>query len=360
MRKAMFWKKLICVLVILGAVALSATACALFPDEENVEIPVLKTPKPVEYSLYKVARGTIETGSSGIGTVSSVYYTRAAFRNSGGYVSKFNVNIGDTVNEGDILVELDNNALSLQLEEAEINYELQKLSYEDTCSKYPDGSVYIRQAALNLKKVENVYLAIKETYENTILRAPVSGVVVYINTKYSTGNSQVVAGETVVAIDTLDKKYLYVTFSKTLEALNNPSLDPPEEFRVGTNLKLQRLTVDVEEEAQFDGVVVSDSSIIEDTGIGYVSSATYYVKMINPPEDIASGNTVKYIYTEAVSEDCLYIPISAYSRYDGKTYVYILDDNNLKVEKYVEIGLENSTYAEVLSGLEEGDVIVLG
>ena len=356
-------KKTVIAFILVAAVVAVAVGCSLFPDEEHVNVPALKTPKPVEYSMYKVARGTLVTGSSGIGTVTSIYYTRVAFQNSGGYVSRFNVNLGDEVQAGDVLVELDNNALALTLEEVEIDYEIEKLTYEDVCNHYPADSVFVRKAALELKKKENTYLSVKETYENTVLRAPVSGVVTYINTKYSGGtnpNVTVTAGETMVAIDTLDSKYIYVTFAKDLEALNNPAADPPEEFKVGTELTLSTISLDPEiPSVDFKGVVVSTTSIVEDTGIGYVSNSTYYCRMIDPPEGIMRGDSIKYTYIEAVSEDCLYIPISAYHTYEGKNFVYVLDKNNLKVEKYVEIGLENSTSAEVLSGLREGEKIVL-
>jgi multidrug efflux pump subunit AcrA (membrane-fusion protein) len=42
---------------------------------------------------------------------------------------------------------------------------------------------------------------------------------------------------------------------------------------------------------------------------------------------------------------------------DGKSYVTVLQ-NGEQVERVVEIGLQNDTYAEVISGLELGETVV--
>jgi multidrug efflux pump subunit AcrA (membrane-fusion protein) len=40
--------------------------------------------------------------------------------------------------------------------------------------------------------------------------------------------------------------------------------------------------------------------------------------------------------------------------------VLIVDGNNKIQRRDVKLGLQNATYAEVLSGLQEGDMVILG
>ncbi len=59
-------------------------------------------------------------------------------------------------------------------------------------------------------------------------------------------------------------------------------------------------------------------------------------------------------------EQALTIPIEASTVRDGKDYVQVLDPANPNkiIEKEISIGIENEEKAEVLSGLNEGDVVV--
>ena len=73
------------------------------------------------------------------------------------------------------------------------------------------------------------------------------------------------------------------------------------------------------------------------------------------------GSKIKYDYVEFAIEDCLIIPTSALYEFNGETFVYMLDSNtNLKKEVPIEIGYRTSSQAQVIDGLEVGDVIIEG
>ena len=83
--------------------------------------------------------------------------------------------------------------------------------------------------------------------------------------------------------------------------------------------------------------------------------------MNNPPSDLEIGSSIKYDYVEFAIDDCLIIPTAALYEFNGETFVYMLDSNtNLKKEVPVEIGYRTSSQAQVLNGLEVGDVIIEG
>ena len=57
-------------------------------------------------------------------------------------------------------------------------------------------------------------------------------------------------------------------------------------------------------------------------------------------------------------ENVLMLPNTCVFDADGKNYVYILDENNMKTVCWIEIGLEGDDYTEIVSGLKEGDTVV--
>ena len=58
-------------------------------------------------------------------------------------------------------------------------------------------------------------------------------------------------------------------------------------------------------------------------------------------------------------EDVLYINASAVKRMDDKRFVYVQDENGLRAMAEVETGFEAGGFVEILSGLEEGDAVIL-
>ena len=283
------------------------------------------------------------------------------------YLDKYRLICGTN---SDLLVETDNSSLELDFLEASIDYTQAKAQFDKTVAEYNKGNVdqtTFRIEQLKYQYVEAKYTNLKNAYENTKLVAQVSGKVVYVNTDYTTNtNKEIVAGETIVAIDSEDEKYMYLVFDKSLEAQRDSSATP-QQFKVGTVLTLS-LNPSKEDPnpIQFEGVIVGTDQIVKDTGIGYLDSAKYYCKLLSYPDygfdesrRIASGTLIRYTYVEDSRQDVLIIPINTCYEYNGKHYVYMLDYNtNLKKEVYVELGLSNDSYVEVVSGLKRGDRIV--
>ena len=81
-----------------------------------------------------------------------------------------------------------------------------------------------------------------------------------------------------------------------------------------------------------------------------------YFEIMNPDESIQFGEDIKIITVEEHREDVLIIPSDCIHVRDGKPAVYW--DNNGKRELiFIETGLEDDINTEVLSGLQEGDMI---
>jgi len=57
-------------------------------------------------------------------------------------------------------------------------------------------------------------------------------------------------------------------------------------------------------------------------------------------------------------ENVIFLPNECIYKADDKSYVYVLDDQNMQTASWVEIGLVGDTYTEILSGLNEGDMVI--
>ncbi len=121
----------IMLLTLTCAMIFAAAGCGLFPSEDHIVAPALKTPKPVEYKFYSVVKGDIVKGSSGTGSMTSIYYYKHAFPSSGGIIKAVYVTLGQYVNKGDLLVETDNSSLELDFLEASIAYTEAKEKFDE-------------------------------------------------------------------------------------------------------------------------------------------------------------------------------------------------------------------------------------
>lgn len=69
-----------------------------------------------------------------------------------------------------------------------------------------------------------------------------------------------------------------------------------------------------------------------------------------------TGATVDVVGGEA--QDAVLVPVNAIHKTENGGYVLTVLQNGTQVEQPVEIGLQNETYAEVIAGLEPGEVVV--
>ena len=64
------------------------------------------------------------------------------------------------------------------------------------------------------------------------------------------------------------------------------------------------------------------------------------------------------VYTIDARENVLTLPSKVIRTADGRNYVYVLGENDVREVKWIETGLWGDTMVEVISGLEEGEYVV--
>jgi HlyD family secretion protein len=76
------------------------------------------------------------------------------------------------------------------------------------------------------------------------------------------------------------------------------------------------------------------------------------------PQNLPPGTSVSVDVVGGEARGVVLVPVAALHKMEGgKQIVYVMQ-NGQQVEREVEIGLQNETYAEVKSGLKAGEVVV--
>ena len=95
------------------------------------------------------------------------------------------------------------------------------------------------------------------------------------------------------------------------------------------------------------------------------SASFYFINNMTPPVrfdfvnravNVSPGESVIIRHYENVSHDTLIVPVNAVYLVVGYSYVYINNNGN-KEMRIVEVGIRNSAFFEIRSGLEEGDEV---
>jgi HlyD family secretion protein len=197
------------------------------------------------------------------------------------------------------------------------------------------AAIAVEQARLQLERVQ-------ARFEDTVLRAPFDGIVNRVNIQE--GGLAGPAG--LPAVDLVDVSHLSVTVDVDEIDIASVALDQPVE-----------LTLDALPDETFTGAVGQIADVAQQSS-GVVE---YEVRIDLDPAEAAirpGMTTAATIVVEEV-DDVLVVP-NLYLRLDrqlDQTFVKVLQADGTLVEREVELGIQDEMVSEVLSGLEEGDIV---
>lgn len=223
-----------------------------------------------------------------------------------------------------------------------------------TVSQVSDGEIVLAKAAvdtaeLNLsqsKETQALTLSqqkasissLEDTLINNVLVAPISGTIVYYE--------NLMEGDTVFALDPLiciaDDTNLYISC----------------DFISDTNL--------IDNSVEVSALINGESYLVEYV---YMSLADYMTLLLanknvttefnflEIDDEVSSGDFVSLELYNTKIENALVVPSNAiYGSKSSGYYVYVVVDNEL-IKTDITKGSENDTFVEILSGLQEGDVV---
>lgn len=301
---------------------------------QEASVTVVKAANPVTGDL------SLSTGLTGTVEAADVVYVYAK---ASGDVTAVHVKAGDMVTAGQVLCEIDTDQVDsarnslesaqVNLSQAQNNLSRMQLLYQGGDLSEQEYEQYTNAVKSAQLQYESARIAYDRQVEYSTVTAPISGRVesceaeVYDRVNQS-GQLCVISGEGESRI----------TFFVTQRMMNQ--IREGDEVEISRNGKL------------YPGNISEISSMVDE------SSGLFKVKAeLQDTEEIAIGSTVKLNVVTERAQDAMLVPVDAIYYSGGDGYVYRYEDGTAKMTP-VEVGLYDSEYAEIRSGLSAADLVV--
>ena len=257
-----------------------------------------------------------------------------------GQVENVFYELGDYVERGAVVVQVENEMLSAQLQVTEANFEKAKKDIERFEKMAEVDGVttdQLEKMQLNLKNAEAQYVTTRKRWEDTSVKAPFSG---YINQEFTKNGSMLGPGVPVFEIVDLSG------FKMTLKC----SEDEIVHISKGMDVTVKpKLLDDIELSGKVSRVAVSADM---------AQQFTIEISIHQSREkQLKGGMVVEAQISETELSDIIAIPKSTILERDGNKFVYKVVDGTA-VYNEIFPGITVSDMVEIKSGLKEGDQIV--
>lgn len=385
------------------AVLMLCTSCSLIPKEEELpQAPVLADVASIQYETTTVVRGDIFEEKTFSCKYQPAEEEKLSFQEKGQAISTIYVEKGDVVQAGDLIAELDNTQVLKDIENQERSVESLEMQIEQerdyisvqqkriqvlteaakTNPELYEGQLQSVEQAVQSKNEQIDYLKslltieqtrlreLKNSLEQRQLRAGINGTVSYVlqlsdSTLY-TSESQIVC----VIMDLSSASFVgefegdYFAVGDSL----NIVYDGAEHEAV-----VEKVSVEGEEggaeasEPEESTQEAAETEMGETTEIDATEQEqpeeekTYIVHfaLVTPDASLQAGDSAKFTLITQSREDVLYLPEDAIYHQGDVYYVYYFDENGYKAVKNIEVGLAAEEKVEIISGLTEGEEVII-
>ncbi len=353
--------------LLIFTLALFTSGCSLAPKEEVLpDPPVISEASVEEYRKAEVIRGDIIERVTVECRYNAYNMENLSFKVNGLGIYNVYVEEGDYVKAGDILAELNMDDLDEQIEgqlekidliklrlvhqnelkdltlstrdtlrqmdgyndQIEARYEGELAGHDDSINKL-EGELYIDE-----KRLDKLF----EEVEKRQLLAGIDGLISYI---YDYNDW-----------DVSDKDRRFITIYDPDSMVFVTDGNDSELFSPGQIVEVSVLNT------KYPAVVLSQEEVDRFNGDDSVEGAIY-LRLTDGNEIIETNSrgTIEFVLNEY--KDVLYLPQSAVHRDNERMIVYVEDEGGFKSIKEVETGIVSDRKIEILSGLEEGDSVII-
>jgi RND family efflux transporter MFP subunit len=336
-------------IILLSAFILSSYSCSEKKQSETAaDEPVIdvKTQKVTTSSTSSIqATGKVQSVSS------SMITTRQS-----GYVKRIKVDVGDQVKAGEVLIRLDNSQLASK--QAQIKSKIKtaqtafnnakkdlerykELRKKNSVSKKEFEQVQLQfdNAKSNLEAAKEQLGSIKAELDYINIKAPFDGV---ITNKFIKAGNLAMPG----------KPLLNMSGDGQLEVVSKVGEEQINQIENGQTANVHIASLNVDLEAKVTEVSSSSSA----------SGGQYMIKLIIPDNRAVKSGMYAEVKINAISSDqtsSIRIPRSALVHTNELIGVYTVSKRNTAILRWLEIGSRNADNVEVLSGLDQGEKIII-
>lgn len=355
MRKLTSW-------LIFSAVPFLITGCSLMPEEE-----VLKTPPVIHsYEIENYKQSTVMRGDLALNMIVDCTYMAAkqeelSFDLGGEYIDRIYVSQGQQVCAGDLLAELRYDNLKEEISEKEHQLQVLNVQKEHILE---NQELEFRRQELMLEEAEVLLeQTAVQTYEKQLQEVEDSLYIEQIRLdelKQDLLQRQIYAG--------MDGTVLYV---KNVE--DGACSVQGEKFVTVADISTNAFIVKGEEAQYFptgmqETVMYKnkeyDVTVVDGSELGLAETDqkedfAAYLCLEQPDPELEDGKRGQVEVTLEQRSDVLYVVKEAVKTANGEHLVYKLDEKGLRTMQQVVTGLETDKYIEIISGLDEGDLVIV-
>lgn len=314
---------------------------------------------------------TMEKTVSASGTVTPAVQEDVSFEVSG-TVTAVNVEAGQTVSAGDVLATVDTLQLEADLLDAEATLAEAKATLADA-EEADSSDARINAASAAVDVAQSNVDAAEEALDDADLVAPADGLVTSVgiavgdkvtgssgssSSSESSGTDSSSALGMSAQMSTSDSSTESSTAAFTIVSTDSWTVDVSVgETDIANVQEGQQVELATEDGDEYFGVV-SEVGLLPSTSSG---SAQYTVSITitGDGEGLFDGVSLSASIVYERRTDVLAVPSAAVTTTDGVSTVTVIADDGTESEVTVEVGETSGNYTEILSGLEEGDEVLV-
>jgi len=215
------------------------------------------------------------------------------------------------------------------------------------------AAISLKQSEITIANAQATLINAQANLDGTKILAPVSGTIAAIATPAGVNAGSTTAGSGGVA------GYIILTDLNSLQVKASVAEADVVTLQVGQSADF---TFDALSSVRVSGTVISVAPVNNaSTGAGSVMSYTVLFSLDSNPEGVKPGMTSQVSVVTAQSLGVLNIPSTAVTQI-GRAFTVTLKpkaDGEAGERVNVEVGLQGDSRTEILSGLKEGDEVVL-
>jgi RND family efflux transporter MFP subunit len=362
-------KRSIFIWIVLG-LALLMCGCQNSDSEEKITPTGIKVVEPPTVKVVTVKRGDISVPLVATGTIFPEYESKIGPKISG-TIEIVYVDEGDTVQKGQLLVQLDQKNLLIavrqgqaavrvaeaQLKEAEVKGENLKKEKERLANllkknvisqqKYDDIDTAYSMAVIGMEVIraqilssrENLAMA-EQNLSDTVIIAPFSGLIVkrFIN-----------QGEFVSTMPP-SPLFLMMNIDKVKTEIGLPEIHIAH-IHLGNPVDVK---VDTYPDIIFKGTVSTINPMVDPVSRAF----TVKVEIPNKDHRLKPGMFARVKIYLAIHKGALIVPFKSVMKREGMTVVFVIEGTTVRL-RTVTAGITNEREIEVIDGLQEGEEVVI-
>ncbi|MDX2127511.1 MAG: efflux RND transporter periplasmic adaptor subunit [Chloroherpetonaceae bacterium] len=333
-------------LIAFGAIAV-LIAAIIYTLQHNKSISEAKaeasqeTERAITVSTGQIQRSSFTEALSIVGTTIANNDVPLISETQGRVTAVF-AKVGDFRNSGSVVIQVDDEVKKANYETARVSYEKSKKDldrYEELFRQNAISVAQIEQFRYATQSAESQYIIAKRAYSDTKITTPISGYLTERKVDVGAYISQGMLIGNVVDISRLKVKVL-VTESDVFK------------LKEGDKVTID---LDVFPGKQFEGRIQSISAKGDE-------AHTFPVEIMIENRDrnypLKAGMFAKVNFESLKNRDALMVPREALIGSVKNPQVFVVEENIAKLRSIV-VGRESGKNLEVLSGLKEGETVVV-